>query len=59
MKKLLIVCCAFMLVGLMSSCNRNCNGNWYNNRNVQVEPQENLDHNEVVFISEEADCTSF
>jgi len=42
MKKLTILACALSLFAMsFSSCSssRGCNGNWYNNRNVQVQPE--------------------
>ncbi|MEM7102034.1 MAG: hypothetical protein AAF502_02810 [Bacteroidota bacterium] len=40
MKKLVFGLLTFFVIGSLSSCvsNRGCNGSWYNNRNVQVEP---------------------
>lgn len=45
MKKLIFIVCTLLIIGsTLSSCtsSRGCNGNWYNNRNVQVQP-ENTD----------------
>ncbi len=44
MKKLTVLACALFALGLsLNSCapSRGCNGNWYNNRNVQVQPEIN------------------
>lgn len=42
MKKLTFLACALSLFAMtFSSCSssRGCNGSWYNNRNVQVQPE--------------------
>lgn len=44
MKKLTLLICTLSVTALLfSSCSssRGCNGNWYNNRNVQVQPETN------------------
>ena len=45
MKKqgILFVLLALFIVGLSTSCTRrSCNGGWYNNRNVQVTPNDQV-----------------
>ena len=54
MKKLLSAFFALVCVScLFSSCQRNCGGSWYNNRNVQITPQDVL--NETMANSQVSD----